>query len=58
MLSNQHLHVTEVELDTRVDTSVFPGRVGVAPNCTVGLSGQEGEEMLNLGMQTVHGEDE
>ena len=57
MLSNQHLHVTEVELDTRVDTSVFPGRVGVAmeameggweggpsgggPNCSVGSGGQK-----------------
>ena len=57
MLSNQHLHVTEVELDTRVDTSVFPGRVGVAmeameggweggpsgggPNCSVGSGRQK-----------------
>ena len=33
-----------VEADTRVDTSMFPGRVGVAPNCSVGL-GEEGQKV-------------
>ena len=28
------------EVETRVDTSMFPGRVGVAPNCSVGLGGR------------------